>query len=49
MKTYTCDECGENKEDTCFEQPLEPKPHCKECQQGFWSEMGDDPTGRNWE
>jgi len=44
----TCDECGETKDAAQFCDPTASEPHCKECADGFWEMMGDDPCGKDW-
>ena len=48
-EVLTCDECGQTRDATEFCDPTASEPHCKECAEGFWEMMGDDPCGKNWE
>lgn len=48
VKKLECGECGESKPVIEFCDPSASEPHCKECANGFWEMMGDDPCGKNW-
>jgi hypothetical protein len=44
----TCDECGSTRTAADFYDPSSSEPRCKECVDGFWEMMGDDPCGKDW-
>ncbi len=44
----TCGECGKTDEASMFCDPTASEPHCKDCAEGFWEMMGDDPCGKDW-
>lgn len=42
-----CPECGYLTDK--FYEPENPEASCKECVDGFWEMMGDDPHGKGWQ